>query len=114
MVKKILNEINSALPNLKSEKVSDIANELDRVLAIKRIFTSEDGKELVKELRDSCSITIMKLIHTYKNSPDLSTLMGLCAVLDSNYTMLTKVRDVSMEDELREQLDEAVLEATRE
>ena len=113
MSKKTLNEINKALPNLKSEKVSDVAEELDRILAIKRIFQSEDGKELITELRNSTIDTIKKLIVSYK-TPDLSILMGLCAVLDGNFSMLMKIRDISMEKELRDMLDEAVIEASRE
>lgn len=114
MARKTLNQIKIALPNLKSEKVSDIADELDRVLVIKRIFESEDGKELIKELRESALDTIKKLIIAYKNTPDLSTLMGLCAILDSNFSMIMKMRDVSMEKELRDMLDSAVIEASRE
>ncbi len=114
MKKQTLKEIKSALPNLKSQKVEDIANEVDRVLALKRIFTSEDGKELIAELRDSSITAIKKLINAYKNSPDLSLLMGLCAVLDSNFSMLMKMKDISLENELRDMLDEAVIEASRE
>lgn len=114
MAKNTFKEIKKALPNLKSEKVKDISDELDRILAIKRIFQSEDGKELIRELRDTCSTILRKLIIAYKNTPDLPTLMGLIASLDSNYMLLTKVQDISMEQELREQLDEAVIESRGE
>lgn len=113
MKKKTLNEIKIALPNLKSEKVSDIANELDKVLAIKRIFDSEDGKELITELRSKSIDTIMKLLVAYKKA-DLSEMMGLCAVLDGNISLLMRMRDIDMEKELREMLDEAVVEASRD
>lgn len=113
MKNKTITEINKALPNLKSEKVSDYANELDRVLALKRIFESEDGKELINELRETIVSTISKLTKVYKTA-DLSTMMGLCAVLDGNFNMLMKMKDISLEDEIRKDLDLAVLEASRE
>jgi hypothetical protein len=37
--------------------------------------------------------------------------MGLLAALDGQYSLLAKVQDISIEQELREQLDEAVKEA---
>ena len=109
--KKTFNEIKDALPNLKSQKVEDYSDELDRILAIKRIFTSEDGKQLISELRDTCSTTLRKLIVLYKSNPDLPTILGLIATLDGHYTILSKIQDISIEEELREQLDEAVKEA---
>lgn len=111
MAKKTIKEIKSALPGLDSSKVEAYADELDRILAIKRIFQSEDGKVLVNELRDSCSITIKKLLVLYKKSPELPELLGLLAILDSNYQLLSKIQDISLEKEIREQLDEAVKEA---
>jgi hypothetical protein len=65
MAKKTIKEIKSALPGLDSSKVEAYADELDRILAIKRIFQSEDGRVLVNELRDNCSITIKKLLVIY-------------------------------------------------
>jgi hypothetical protein len=111
MAKKTIKEIKSALPGLDSSKVEAYADELDRILAIKRIFQSEDGRVLVNELRDNCSITIKKLLVIYKKNPELPELLGLLAILDSNYLLLSKIQDISLEKEIREQLDEAVKEA---
>jgi hypothetical protein len=111
-MKKTINDIKKAIPNLDSDKVKDYADALDRVLVLKRIFQSEDGKVLIDELRKESISVIRKLIIAYKKKPELSELMGLIAVLDSNFTMLSKIQDISLEKELRESLDEAVLEAT--
>lgn len=114
MSNKTIQQIKNAIPEIESEKVNDYADALDRVLVIKRIFQSEDGKELIKELQEVCFITINKLLFTYKNNPDLPTLISLISILDSHYSMLSKIKDISLEKELREQLDEAVREAYRE
>lgn len=114
MKKGTFNEIKKSLPTIDSEKVVDYADALDRVLVLKRIFSSKDGKELVIELRENSITAIRQLIIAYKSNPDLATLMGLCATLDSNFSFLMKIQDISLEKELRDSLDEAVKEAYRE
>lgn len=114
MAKKTIKEIKEALPNIESSKVEDYANALDKILAIKRIFQSEDGRELISELRDTCLTTLRKLLVEYKKNPDLPSLVSMIATLDSNYALLSKIQDISLEKELREQLDEAVKEAYRD
>lgn len=104
-------EIQKSLPNLKSEKVKDIADELDRVLAIKTLFQSEGGKQLITVLRNNCSVTLRKLVIEAKNNPSLPILLGLISAYSANIDLLSTVQDISMEEELRNQLDEAVKEA---
>jgi hypothetical protein len=109
--KKTYNEIKSAIPDLESEKVEVYADELDRILSIKRLFTSEDGKVLLGELRDECASLINQLTVSYKKNPNINELISIIANLDSKLSILMKVQDISMEEELRVQLDEAVKEA---
>lgn len=108
---KTYKEIKKALPDLESNKVADISNELDRILAIKTLFQSEGGKELINVLRTNCSTTLRKLILKSKDNPDLPTLLGLIAAYSANIDLLSTVQDISIEEELRLQLDEAVREA---
>jgi hypothetical protein len=110
---KTLKEIQSALPDLHSEKVKDISDELDRILAIKKLFNSEGGKELITVLRNNCTITLRKLIIKAKENPDLPSLLGLIAMYSANIDLLSTIQDISIEEELRKQLDEAVQEAYR-
>lgn len=108
---KTYNEIKSSLPDLDSEKVEAYSDALDRVLAIKRLFSSDDGKVLLNEMKDECSSLINQLIVSYKKNPNLNDLIALIANLDSKLSLLMKIQDISMEEELRSQLDEAVKEA---
>lgn len=108
---KTYKEIKEALPDLQSEKVNVLADELDRILEIKKLFESEGGKHLVTILRNNCANTLRKLVIKSKENPDLPTLLGLISAYSANIDLLSTMRDVSMEQELREQLDEAVREA---
>lgn len=110
-MKKTLREIKSSLPGIEvSEKVELLSDELDRILAIKRLFDSEGGAELIKLLRENCFVTLRKLIVTAKSEPDLGKLLSLIAVYSANVDLLASMQDISSEDEIRKQLDEAVKE----
>lgn len=103
-----LREINKALPSLKSDKVADIADELDKILAIKQLFQSEGGQVLIEDLRSKCSIALRKALLCAREGGNPNS-----HVLDwgANMDVLTRVQDISLEEELREQLDNAVIEA---
>lgn len=109
---KTYKEIKKALPDLQSEKVNVLADELDRILQLKELFESDGGKQLVTVLRNNCSTILRKLVIRSKENPDLPTLLGLISSYSANMDLLSTLRDVSMEQELREQLDEAVKEAS--
>lgn len=106
-----IKEIKKSLPNLKSEKVEVLAGELDRILAIKTLFLSDGGKELITVLRNNCSMALRKLILKSKENPDLPSLLGIIAAYSANIDLLATVQDISLEEEIRNQLDEAVKEA---
>lgn len=107
---KTIKEIEKALPGIKSEKVSDIADTLDRILAIKRLFQSDDGKELLSSLKDSASISLRKAILAAKRG-ETNELMAHILDYSAISELMSRVQDISLEKELREQLDEAVKEA---
>lgn len=108
-MKKTLREIKSSLPGIEvSEKVEILSDELDRILAIKKLFESEGGAELIKLLRENCFVTLRKLVATAKSEPDLNTLLGLIFNYSANVDLLSTMQDISMEEEIRVQLDEAV------
>lgn len=108
---KTLKEIKTALPELKSEKVDVLSDELDKILAIKKLFQSEGGKILIDSLRSNCAITLRKLMVAGKATPDLQILLALIADYSANMSLLASVQDISLEAEIRNQLDEAVREA---
>ncbi len=104
-----LREINHALPDLKSEKVEDIATELDKILAIKKLFQSEGGAILIETLRNNCTKALrLALLAARKGDSAVPFLLDYGANID----LLSTVQDISIEDELRQQLDEAVVEAS--
>lgn len=108
-MKKTLREITKSLPEMEiSEKVEILSNELDRILAIKNLFKSEGGVELVNVLRNNCFIALRKLIATAKSEPDLQTLLAQVFNYSANIDLLSAMQDISMEEEIRSQLDEAV------
>jgi len=107
MSKKTYKEIVKALPEISSPNVEDLADAIDDVIAIKNLFQSDGGKLLIEKLRTNCSHAITKAIYYAKNGlPDLVVI----SVLDysANIDLLSKLQDISMEKELREQLDELV------
>jgi hypothetical protein len=105
---KTLVEIKGAIPDLKSEKVSILAEELDKILAIKKLFQSEGGEVLITVLRNNCSVALRKATIAAKKGENVIPF-----ILDysANMDLLSTVQDISMEEELRNQLDEAVKEA---
>jgi len=107
-----LKEIKKALPDLESEKVEVLSDELDKVLAIKKLFDSEGGKVLLGVLRNNCSRTIRKAILAAKAS-DEKLLLATVLEYSANMDLLSSLQDIKMEDELRTQLDEAVKDAYR-
>jgi hypothetical protein len=104
-------EIKDSLPGINSEHVEVLSDELDRILALKTLFRSEGGKVLIDGLRSTCAVTLRKLIIKAKDNPDLPSLLGLISVYSANAELLAQVQDISMEKEIRMQLDEAVKEA---
>ena len=111
--KRTYEEIKDALPTIDSEKVEILSDELDRILRIKELFQSAGGKELIGILRSNCSVSLRKLILAAKDSPDLQTLLGLISTYSANMDLLSTVQDISFEEEMRLQLDEAVKDAYR-
>lgn len=107
---KTFKEIKKAIPDLRSKKVEDISDELDRILRIKKLFQSDGGRELITVLRNSCSTSLRKATIAAKNGDD-KLLMALILDFSAHLELLSTVQDISIEEELREQLDEAVKEA---
>lgn len=107
-MEKTYKDIKKALPDLESEKVKDLSDELDRILAIKTLFQSEGGKVLITVLRNNCGVAMRKAVLAAKKGENTVPFL-----LDysANVDLLSTVQDISFEEELREQLDEAVKEA---
>lgn len=107
---KIIKEIKTALPNLKSKKVEEISEELDNILAIKKLFTSDGGKILLGVLKNNCSLALRKAVISAKKA-DKEELVSNVLEYSANLDLLSTLQDISLEEELRNQLDDAVLEA---
>lgn len=109
--KKTLREIETALPGISSEKVEIISDELDRVLSLKDLFQSDGGRELINLLRNNCVKALNQMIVRAKEGGKDADLVGLVSYYSANIDLLSQLREVSMEQELRDQLDEAVKDA---
>lgn len=109
--KRTLKDIKTSIPTMpESEKVEVLADELDRILAIKRLFNSRDGQELLEELKAGCASSLVKLVQTARTNPDLSLLLALIFDYAAKIDLLSTVQDIGSEKEIRDQLDAAVLE----
>ena len=104
-------EIKASIPELSSEKVDIISDELDRVLSIKSLFQSDGGKELINILRNNCVKALNQMIIKSKEGANDTDIVGLVSYYSANIDLLSQLREVSMEQELRDQLDEAVKDA---
>jgi hypothetical protein len=109
--KQTIKEIREALPGIQSEKVEVISDELDKVLALKRLWKSPDGEQLLTVLRNNCSISLRKLVTIAKTDPKIENLLSVIFEYSSNMDLLATIQDISTEEELRTQLDDAVKEA---
>jgi len=108
--KKTFKEIKEGIPELESEKVEVIADTLDSVLAMKRLWSSNDGKELLEVLKNNCAIALRKAT-VAAESGDKDLLLAVMLKYAANMDLLATIQDIGTEVELRNQLDEAVKEA---
>lgn len=109
-MKKTYREIKKSLPGIESEKIEALSDELDRVLALKTLTESEGGKELIKIIRANCFVQLRKLVVQAKTNPTLEQLLSTIAMYSANMDLLSELQDITLEEELRTQLDEAVKE----
>jgi len=102
-------QIKEALPDVENKEVDSLAEQLDKILAIKSLFKSEGGKVLIGYLRDNCSVAIRKATIAAKSGDDtVPYLLDYSAYMD----LLTTIQDISMEAEIEEQLEKVVKEIT--
>ena len=110
-MKNTIRDIKKVIPNLQSEKVEVLADELDRIQALKTLFRSDGGQQLIGVLKRNCAAALRKLYSAMDDKPTLEILMGLIARYTANLDLLAELQDVTIEDEIQTQLDEAVKEA---
>ena len=106
-----LRDIKKAAPDIKSEKVDVLADELDRIQALKNLFRSDGGVQLLNVLRRNCAASLLKLYGAMDDKPTLEALMGIVACYRANLDLLAELQDVTTEEEIQTQLEEAVKEA---
>lgn len=107
---KTIKQIKKAIPSLDSEKVEILADELDRITTLKRIFNSKDGKVLLDVLRGNCAKALRKLVAASKNEPKFEDLIAYATEYSANVELIAEFRDISSEKEIDDQLEEAVRE----
>lgn len=110
---KTIRDIKKVVPNLNSEKVEVLADELDRIQDLKKLFSSDGGKVLIGRLTGNCATALRKLCAAVEDRPTLDVLMGIVSTYKANLDLLAEMQDISAEEEIQRQLDEAVAEATR-
>lgn len=108
--KNTFKDIKAGIPELESEKVEVIADTLDSVLAMKRLWSSNDGKELLEVLKHNCAVSLRKATMAAE-AGDKDLLLAVVLKYAANMDLLATLQDISSEAELRTQLDEAVKEA---
>ena len=94
--KQTYSEIKKALPNINSERVEVIADQLDEILSIKSLFQSDGGKILENKLKENCSLALRKAIIVSKKGDAQDTVYF---ILDysANIDLLSKLKDISIE-----------------
>lgn len=98
----------------KKQKIKDVSDALENILTLKRIWTSKDGKTLQIVLKNNCVQSLKKLVTSAREKPDLNTLLAIIFDYSANLDLLMTLGDLSLEEELRNQLDEAITEAIGE
>lgn len=110
---KTIDEIKDVMPDINSERVEDLSNELDRVLELKTLFNSKGGKQLITLLKNNCAVSLRKLVKLAREKPEIDSLLSVIFEYSANLDLLATLGDLSLEEELRKQLDEAVKDAMR-
>lgn len=105
-MKKTANDIKTAT-GVMSENVEVLADELDRIQDLKAMFKSDAGKSLIKRLVANCEASLTALY----NIKDASLVFPLLERYRANLDLLAELQDISAEEEIARQLDEAVKEA---
>ena len=97
-----------AVTGIATEKVEVLADELDRIQELKAMFRSDAGKALLTRLVANCEAALVGL---YAESDPIIQSKHLAAYR-ANIDLLAELQDISAEEEISRQLDEAVKEAS--
>ena len=97
---------------ISTEKVDVLADELDRIQALKTMLRSDAGKVFIARLSSNCATALTSLYRVIEDKPTLEQIMGIVASYKANIDLLSELQDISFEEEIQRQLDEAVKEAS--
>ncbi len=103
-MKKTAKEI-EAVTGIATEKVEILADELDRIQDLKAMFRSDAGQSLIKTLVANCNTALRQLY-------EAKDVTNALASYRANIDLLSELQDISAEEEIARQLDEAVKEAS--
>ena len=98
-----------AATGIATEKVEILADELDRINALKTLFRSDAGKIMVERLVSNCARSLRTMYNA--SEPTIELLLTNLASYKANIDLLAEFQDITAEEEIARQLDEAVKEA---
>ena len=99
---------------MKKNKVLEIEEDLNKILELKGLFQSKGGEQLILLLRNNCAEAIGGLLNEVNGTPNLDRLVSLVHKHSANISLLSAMQDISLETEIRNQLDQAIQEMKNE
>lgn len=99
---------------MKKNKVLEIEEDLNKILELKGLFQSKGGEQLILLLRNNCAEAIGGLLNEVNGTPNLDRLVSLVHKYSANISLLSAMQDISLETEIRNQLDQAIQEMKNE
>lgn len=113
-----LGDINTALrskglPETNDEGIEQLANTLDSIRDLKSVWKSKGGEALLGVLKGNCASSLAKIVACAKGKPTLDDLLACVHEYNANLSLLATLQDVSIENEIQNQLDESIKEIGR-
>jgi uncharacterized protein YerC len=94
---------------ISTETVEILADELDRIQDLKILFKSDGGKAMLDRLVSNCASALNKMYSA--ENPTLDFLLAHLAKYKANIDLLAEFQDIAAEEEISNQLEQAVKEA---
>ena len=95
---------------MSKNKVLEIEQDLNNILELKALFLSKGGEQLILILRNNCADALMALVKEAESTPNYDRMVSMLHKYSANLSMLTAMQDITLEEEIRSQLDQAIQE----
>lgn len=96
------------------DKIKEIENDLNNILDLKNLFLSKGGEQLVTVLRNNCAQAIYGIVAEAEGTPNSERIISLAHKYSANLSLLASFQDIALENEIRNQLDQAIQEMKSE